>query len=172
MSFSPRWWTSTAKAKAIVGVVLGMRFAHSLGLLHGHLTAKNVVFDGNDVAHIADFSMNRFAEPEGNSDAMIGAGGFSGNGWTPTADIRAFTEIFSKIVIDPSSRRDARGSEVPKFVSKIIKKGMSETSGTRHSFREIFTILSCNRFEIMKGVNSDEVLKFVKWVQSLEESMH
>jgi hypothetical protein len=33
---NPCWWTATAKTKAI----LGLRFAHSLGLIHGHLDAK------------------------------------------------------------------------------------------------------------------------------------
>jgi hypothetical protein len=31
VSTSPLWWTPTAKAKAIAGVVLGLRFAHSFG---------------------------------------------------------------------------------------------------------------------------------------------
>jgi hypothetical protein len=31
----PEWWTSTAKAKAVAGFALGLRFAHSFGLIHG-----------------------------------------------------------------------------------------------------------------------------------------
>jgi serine/threonine protein kinase len=34
ISASPEWWTRTAKVKAIVGIVLSMRFAHNFGLLH------------------------------------------------------------------------------------------------------------------------------------------
>jgi hypothetical protein len=43
ISKSPAWWTPTAKTKvkAILGLVLSVRYAHSLGLLHGHLTADN-----------------------------------------------------------------------------------------------------------------------------------
>jgi hypothetical protein len=35
LSVRPVWWTSTMKAKVIVGIVLALRFAHSLGLVHG-----------------------------------------------------------------------------------------------------------------------------------------
>jgi hypothetical protein len=47
ISISPEWWTPPAKAKPIVGIVLGMRFAHSFGLLHGHLTANTILFDND-----------------------------------------------------------------------------------------------------------------------------
>jgi serine/threonine protein kinase len=36
VSVNPIWWTSTVTAKAVAGIVLGLRFAHSLGLVHGH----------------------------------------------------------------------------------------------------------------------------------------
>jgi hypothetical protein len=42
ISVNPKWWTSTVKAKAIAGLVLGLRFVHSLGLIHGHLTSHNI----------------------------------------------------------------------------------------------------------------------------------
>jgi hypothetical protein len=38
--------------KAIVGIVLSMRFAHSFGLLHGHLTGDNVLFDEDGLVQI------------------------------------------------------------------------------------------------------------------------
>jgi hypothetical protein len=46
ISMNPVWWTPTAKAKvkAIAGIVLGLRFAHSFGLIHGHLNSKYIVF--------------------------------------------------------------------------------------------------------------------------------
>jgi serine/threonine protein kinase len=37
-------WTSTVKAKAVARLVLALRFAHSLGLIHGHLTSNNIFF--------------------------------------------------------------------------------------------------------------------------------
>jgi serine/threonine protein kinase len=55
ISNPPEWWTPTAKAKAIVAVVLGLRFAHSLGLFHGHLTGNNILFDDDGMVRPCDF---------------------------------------------------------------------------------------------------------------------
>jgi hypothetical protein len=45
VSINPVWWTATAKAKAVVGIVMGLRFAHSFGLMHGRLNSNKIVFD-------------------------------------------------------------------------------------------------------------------------------
>jgi hypothetical protein len=42
ISNSPDWWTPTARAKVIVGLVLRLHFLHSLGLVHGHLPGDDV----------------------------------------------------------------------------------------------------------------------------------
>jgi serine/threonine protein kinase len=54
------WWTSAVKAKAVAGILLGLRFAHSLGLLHGHLTANNVLFDSDHCIQIVDSKADDF----------------------------------------------------------------------------------------------------------------
>jgi serine/threonine protein kinase len=56
VSVNPTWWTSTIKAKAVTGIVLGLRFAHSLGLRHGHLTVNNILFDSDHCIQIVDFN--------------------------------------------------------------------------------------------------------------------
>jgi hypothetical protein len=42
VSTSPAWWTSTAKSRAIIGLVLGLCFAHSFGFFHGHLAGNKI----------------------------------------------------------------------------------------------------------------------------------
>jgi hypothetical protein len=59
ISSNPAWWTPTAKAEAVVGIVLALRFAHGLGLLHGGLKADNALFDGEWGIQIADFHVMR-----------------------------------------------------------------------------------------------------------------
>jgi hypothetical protein len=54
ISAGPAWWTPTAKAEAIVGIMLALRFAHGLGVRHSGLNSGNVLFDhrytsGNNV---------------------------------------------------------------------------------------------------------------------------
>jgi serine/threonine protein kinase len=168
ISISPEWWIPTAQAKAIVGLVLGLRFAHSLGLPHGHLTMNNALFNEDGVIQITNFCLNRLMKPEGNSDGMVDVGGFSGKCCMPTSDVRAFTEVVSEITMGGSKVKGMRRPDVPGFVVEIIERGLSGDSRNANSFVEIFEILKQNRFEIVAGVDCDEVLKFVSWVESSE----
>jgi serine/threonine protein kinase len=133
LSTSPHWWTATTKAKTVVGLVLGLRFAHSLGLLHGSLKASNVLFDADGCIHIADFCMNRLSGREG-SDCRIGMGGFFGEGWTPKGDVRGFARILFEIIAGHLVTDAAAANEIailpldlPVFVSEMIRKGLSST---------------------------------------------
>jgi hypothetical protein len=168
ISVSPEWWTPTAKAKAVAGLVLGLRFGHSLGLLHGHLTASNIVFNEDKVIQITDFCVNRLAERDWNNSNNVDSGGFSEEYWTPMADIRAFSEILSMIAIGASDEHRERGSDVPKFVSEIIERKMFEGIRIGESMVNIFNTLHQNGFKIVDGVDSDEVSAFVNWVESSE----
>jgi serine/threonine protein kinase len=62
ISSNPVWWTPTAKAEAVVGIALALRFAHGLGLLHGDLNSGNLLFDGGGRIQIADFHPMRRGE--------------------------------------------------------------------------------------------------------------
>jgi hypothetical protein len=46
------WWTSTAKAKAIVGLVQAMAFVHSRNLMHRELKTRVIFFDGEHEAKV------------------------------------------------------------------------------------------------------------------------
>jgi serine/threonine protein kinase len=59
LSVRPVWWTSTVKAKVVAGIVLGLQFAHSHGLIHGGLTASNILFDSDHCIQIVDFNAIR-----------------------------------------------------------------------------------------------------------------
>jgi serine/threonine protein kinase len=84
VSVNPIWWTSTVKAKAVAGIVLGLRFAHSLGLMHGHLTGNNILFDPNHCIQIVDFNPIVLAVGETESESEEGPQlvGFSSERWT------------------------------------------------------------------------------------------
>jgi serine/threonine protein kinase len=55
LSVRPLWWTPTAKAIAVAGIVFGMKFLHSFGVIHGSLKPSNVLFDEYHQIQIADF---------------------------------------------------------------------------------------------------------------------
>jgi hypothetical protein len=52
----------------------------------------------------------------------------------------------------------------------MIEDGRSPESARRLSFAEIVARLKANRFEIMSGVDSDEVLAFVGRIESFEQA--
>jgi hypothetical protein len=52
-----------------------MPFAHSFGLLHGHLTGDNVVFDDGGLIQVCDFCVKSLSEVGANSEAIDEVGG-------------------------------------------------------------------------------------------------
>jgi hypothetical protein len=171
----PGWWTSTVKAKTIAGIVLGLRFAHSLGLIHGKLTTNNILFDLDHCIQIVDFRPILFEvcetadEYEDEDDEKGELGGFATQRWMPKRDLQAFASILSRIMIPRSATdKDSVPIKIPAFVSKILESGCSSSSETLHSFDAIFETLKQNNFRIESGVDSAEVFGFVNWVESLE----
>jgi serine/threonine protein kinase len=169
LSNPPAWWTPAMKAKAVVGIALGLRFAHGLGLLHGAVQASNILFDGDRRIQIADFSPIRLETGEVES--------FSGEGWAPTADVSAFASLLFEIAVSSTTTPPisaARGppfpASVPAFVSRMIESGGSPESAGRLSFAELVARLKENRFEIIAGVDSEEVSAFVRRVESSEQA--
>jgi hypothetical protein len=164
---NPVWWTSTVKAKTIAGILLGLRFAHSLELVHGHLTGNNILFDSGHCIQIVDFNPIPLEVSE--NDEVTRLRGFSGERWTLEKDIQAFTSILFEIMIGVRPQGELSiPTGIPDFVSRIIKSGLSRISKTRYSFNMILEILKQNEFQIEDGVDSAEVSAFVNWVESAE----
>jgi serine/threonine protein kinase len=168
ISTSPGWWTPTAKVKAIVGIVLSMRFAHSFGLLHGHLTEDNVVFNDEGLIQICDFCLQGLSEAGNNPDTMAEVEGFSGERWRPDVDVKAFAELLSRIVIGASGEDSRSRLSVPVFVLKMIEGGQSSDSKAALSFVDIFNTLEGNGFRILEGVDLKEVSNFARWIEFSE----
>jgi serine/threonine protein kinase len=165
---SPEWWTPTAKAKAVVGLLLGLRFVHSFGLLHGHLTGDNVYFTEEGMIQISDFSLHNLFNQEGDRLAETDFDDFLVDNFRPEADIHAFTRIFSEIVFGASCQRGGHAGEIPSFVSEIIKRGQCTNLKAVASCKTILNILKQNDFKIIEGVDSCEVSKFVSFIELSE----
>jgi serine/threonine protein kinase len=147
---------------------LGLRFAHSFGLLHRHLTGNTVFLNENGVIQITDFCLNSFGEFEDEDGFEQGIAGFSGESWTPTVDIRAFTRIFSEIVVGASAGHDCDSSGVPSFVLEIIENGESSDLKAVKPLSDILKILKLHNFQIIEGVDVESVSDFVKWIEKSE----
>jgi serine/threonine protein kinase len=141
LSVNPDWLTSTVKMKVIVGIVLGLRFTHSFGLFHGHLSAKNIVFDSDHCIQIVGFNpkFSEMSEGEGEGEGKeaIQLKSFSGKGWTDQTDIHAFASILFEIVVGGSAKDETSiPAWIPPFVSKIIELKFMSPSETRCSFHD------------------------------------
>jgi hypothetical protein len=144
------------KAKAAAGIALVLRFSHIFGLLHGGLNTSNILFTTDYRIQLADFSRS------------VDVGSFLREAWTPRVKVSAFATILSEIVSGPSTTKLA--SIVPEFVSELIEHGLSPGSNEKRSFNDICLILLRNGFQILPGVDSEEVSAFVNWVESSEKS--
>jgi hypothetical protein len=92
-------------------------------MLHGNLTGDNVVFNDEGLIQICDFCVHNTVEVGGNSDVIAEVGGFSGKGWRPAADVRAFSEFLSRIVIGDSAQESRSSLSVLAFVLEMIARG-------------------------------------------------
>jgi hypothetical protein len=173
LSIHPVWLTSTVKAKMIAGIVLGLRFVHSLGLIHGHLTTNNILFDSNNLIQIVDFRpiilKGGKIEGESESDAETQVGIFSEEEWRQKRDIEAFASILFEILVGrPAGSETSVPTDIPSFVSKIIEIGLRQSFERNYSFHDIFETLKANDFRIEDDVHSAQVSAFVSWVESAE----
>jgi serine/threonine protein kinase len=177
ISSNPAWWTPTAKAEAVVGIALALRFAHGLGLLHGCLNSGNVLFDGGGRIQIADFRPIRRDGGLSWAGACVG----DGEGWSPRVDVSAFAMLLFEIVSGrpwpsppPPPRLSAAQADeevslspdVPSFVSSIIEGGLRPIAGRELSFIALIDTLKANAFRIVSDVDSDAVSAFVRGVES------
>jgi tRNA A-37 threonylcarbamoyl transferase component Bud32 len=165
---SPEWWTPTARAKAVVGVVLGLRFVHSLGLVHGHLTGNNVFFNEDGIIQICDFSLDNVIHQECDKGMETDVGHFSREHFTPTSDFQAFTRLLSEIVSGASAEQGRHADKIPPFLSEVIKRGQYKDVEAIESFTSFLTIFKQHDFNIIAGANIDKVFQFVREIELSE----
>jgi serine/threonine protein kinase len=151
--------------------VLALRFAHSLGLIHGHLNSTNIRFDLDHRIQITDFC--QIGREVGENEKEKGV--VSSEGWSSDQDIYGFALILFEIIVGHpmmlsgvANSQITLPADVPMFVSQLIEARQSRGFRMVRSFNDIFDILKENDFEILSGVDSADVLTFVRWVESFE----
>jgi serine/threonine protein kinase len=85
---NPKWWTPTMKTKTVAGIVLGLRFIHSFGLIHGNLNSNNI--------QITNFGQMDLEFERG--ECVIGSDVFDER-WTRNVDVCGFLSILLEIII-------------------------------------------------------------------------
>jgi serine/threonine protein kinase len=187
ISSPPAWWTPTAKATVVTGIVLGMAEIHSAGLFHRDLRPANIQFNIDYRPGISDFA-------ESGRESLAA----EAEKWTPwsrihyiapdaeytkAGDVYSFALILCEIILgqpvfppamapddvrrkwEASERRHIPES-VPKFVGNLIRLGWSAIRDDRPSFQDVFERLERKMFAILDGVDSVEVAAFANWVRA------
>jgi hypothetical protein len=118
-------------------------------LVHGSLTASNILFDSDHCVQIVDFQPIGLVvcESESEGEEVTILAGFSGQRWIPQMDISRFASILFEIVVGrPANGETSVPTNIPDFVAKIIETGL--WSERRCSFHDILEILKKNSFQI------------------------
>jgi hypothetical protein len=157
LSVRPVWWTSTVKAKVVAGIVLGLRFVHSLGLLHGRLTTSNILFDSDHCLQIVDFRPILLEVGENESKKKPQLESFSGEELTPKTDVHAFASILFEIVVG----RPAKGeTSLPTDILPV------------HSPIGLICYLNLVQFYLLKSNYYHNILTFNHWKIKLNHHSH
>jgi serine/threonine protein kinase len=172
---APAWWTPTAKLITIAGIVLGMRYLHRLGFVHGNLKSSNILFDDDHVVQISDFGSSRLVSLGKSVDDEI----------TNAIDVFAFGIIFAEILICRAivaRSVSLDGVELvfadtgePVFLAgllsdsyRFVKSCLSPVPQERFSFDVILEWLRREAWQIIDGVDAAEVFGFVSAVEVSE----
>jgi serine/threonine protein kinase len=171
----PSWWTPTAKSKTIAGIVHGMRFAHSLGCVHGSLKPSNILFDKDQQVQIVDFCSSRLRECASNDGDVNGRCNSSDEEETLMTDVASFSSILFEILVGRSvvqhvSQCDevAIPSFIPSFVRELMESGWSVDPAKRPSFDNIYETLKANDFDVVEGNEVDEVWMYVDFLENCQ----
>jgi serine/threonine protein kinase len=185
----PEFWTHENISKIIVGIVLGMRYLHSKGIIYRDLKPGNLLLDEQFRVRICDLGTSRiencgtatadtfttfsYAAPE---DLLH---------WgvpTKKADIFSFGlilyELFVGKSVFPSDAAPERiikllidnfRPKIPNYVNppirRIIKRCWSDDAESRPSFDEIYDLLEEAFFAFFDGVSLSVVRRFISEVE-------
>jgi serine/threonine protein kinase len=194
---SPSWWTMTMKSITVVGIVLGLRFVHSFGLVCMNLKPTNILFDHSHRIQIVDIIPNQtalycrenFDESTRQANRVlskfVAPEVLIGHKPTQKADVYSFALILFSIVVGhyPFEETDDRGcwaerdvivdgDAIPRYVSgfvrQLILSGLSTNPNDRPSFNDIIAVLKENNFKIVEEVDSEAVFAFFDSVELSE----
>jgi serine/threonine protein kinase len=149
----------TEKAIIACGIVLGMKYIHSRGLVHGDLKPENIMIDERGRPQIGDVA-NRllsFSRGVGRTDYRAPEKDDEAD-YTEAGDVYSFATILNEMLLG--------GAKLPMdaMVAGIITQCRSAHASDRGTFDAIWLNLVKLNFRLSPNVDSSKVLEFVSWV--------
>jgi serine/threonine protein kinase len=182
---STSFWTPTGISIIICGIVLGMRFVHSLGLIHHNLKPSNILLSDQGHTLIGDFGIARNAFHDCTRSGLNGTVQytapemFSSSDTTPKVDIFSFGSILYEIfvgspVFDSNLPlfeviRKLKNYEIPNIpttvspsIRSLIMQCWYSDPVLRPSFDGIMEFFEETDFEIVSGTERAIVRQYVR----------
>jgi serine/threonine protein kinase len=189
---TPAFWNSTGIGITICGIVLGMRYVHSRGIMHRDLKPSNILFDSNHRPLIADFGtswmINDNATPLGSGTTVYYAAPEMYQDdvkCTTKCDIFSFGLVLYEILTGrpvfhapelafPVIRRLRAGDlpELPEehgpLMQKVVRKCWEMDPANRPSFQDILMWFEEQNFEILPTAHAIQIREFCTAVRAWE----
>ena len=188
------WFNSTSRSIIVVGIVLGMRYVHSRGILHRDLKPSNVLLDENHHPCLCDFGSSRdfsqestmtglppvtlyYAAPElcnedGNYNEKIDVYSFGILLYeivTGKLALRHLNQLKLPVFISQGKRPEIPSSVLP-FTRTLIERCWSGDPSERPSFNEIYDYLVGGDFRLFNDVDCLSVSAYSQSVCDLEKT--
>jgi serine/threonine protein kinase len=190
-----KWWTSTAKAKVLVGIVQGMSFIHSRNLVHRELKTRAILLDKTHDVKIGGFGRSKFDDLDLTKQTMYNsrislyeAPEMWTDDYTNAVDVYAFAMILFRVITggspfpemkgkSPSARmqrvanggRPEIGGDVVPFVRALLESCWAHDPSQRPPFVKIMDILNQYEFKIFKDVDSAVVRRYIDEIRLKEQ---
>jgi serine/threonine protein kinase len=171
-------------------MVIGLRYLHSQGIVHGSLKPRNLLIDEKNQIRICDFSTWVFED----CGAKVGSVGglcymapesFEEPRPTKQVDVFAFGLVLYELLIGESVfpkeanaaqvyrlHADKKRPEIPAWIVpslvKLIQKCWSPDPDLRPSFDEVYATLEESGFQFFDDVNTDAMRNYISEVASQE----
>jgi NIMA (never in mitosis gene a)-related kinase len=191
----PDFWNDTGIAIIVCGILVGMDFVHSRGMVHRDLKPANILIDGAGRIRIGDFGSAKFIEDpiylSGNyqETAQYQTPELSGEDpYTTKVDVFSFALVLYEILVRRpvylaklsavqimrkvcSKVRADLPSDMNDGVKTLIIQCWSGDPDDRLSFSEILAELHKIRFKILPNVNSNAVNQYLFDVRRQQDEL-
>jgi serine/threonine protein kinase len=185
------FWNATGKGIIICGIVLGMRFVHSHGIMHRDLEPSNILISDLGHALISDFGTSRSEWDDATLTCETGTVNYAApemycdEEYTSKVDVFSFGLILYEILVGcavfpacmqpfPIMRQVLTGTmpAIPakcgKFMQSLIARCWSMNPQSRPSFEAIFVELQLNGFDNFPDADPRVIREYVTGILAWE----